>query len=233
MPGSRLRSFRASADASPRHQSSTSLPRRRIVEVRACVRGRKCAPQRCFDRAGFATDPHATRPTMASGAGRGLIDAGEDDRINDASWENGVLYLSQPTNRCSYPGDPYLETCARIMEISTTGAGADVNRRETTSGSQTGMPTTQRFRPEPKTATWFVVRRYSNPNSYPSIAATAAIGPRSSASKAGPSSSLRSSPAAPVRPSQRWGDYSGGGDRSDQPFRLSGRPGQDSYNKYD
>jgi len=144
-------------------------------------------------------------PTMASERGGGLIDAGEDDRINDASWENGVLYLAAD-DRCSYPGDPYLETCARIMEISTTGAEPTLIG-ENDIGFPDGDAYYAAIRPD-LNGDLVVVFGYSNPNSYPSIAATAAIGPI--VGEQGGTFLQPEELAGGTSPTvERWGDYSG------------------------
>ena len=46
--------------------------------------------------------------------------ATNDDRVLDAVWENGKLWLSANTG-CTPAGDSFFRTCARLIELSTAG----------------------------------------------------------------------------------------------------------------
>lgn len=143
-------------------------------------------------------------PTSAVQRGGGLIDAG-DDRINDASWQNGVLYVAAD-DQCTYPNDQYLETCARVMEISTTGAQPTLIGE-----NDIGFPNADAYyaalRPD-QSGNLIIVFGYSDQHNYPSIGATAALGPivGEQGGTFAPSIKLAGG-TAPTQPG--WGDYQG------------------------
>jgi hypothetical protein len=143
-------------------------------------------------------------PTPAIERGGRLIKAG-DDRINDVSWHNGTLYLAADDS-CSYPNDRYPETCARVMEISTQG-GQSTLIGENDIGIPNGDAYYAAIRPDAD-GNAIVVFDYSDPGAYPSIAATAAIGPI--VGEQGGNFTQPVALALGTSPTiDRWGDYSG------------------------
>lgn len=143
-------------------------------------------------------------PSKAAERGGGLIDAG-DDRINDATWQNGRLYLAADDS-CTYAGDPYLETCARLMEIDTS---SDIDRLigENDIGFPNGDAYYAAIRPDPA-GDLLAVFGYSDPHDYPSVAAIAAIGAivGEQGGNFTPAVELADGTSPTV---ERWGDYFG------------------------
>ena len=143
-------------------------------------------------------------PTYAAQCGGGVINAG-DDRINDASWQGGVLYLAADDS-CSYANDRYLETCARLIEISTSAVKSTL-LGEDDIGFPNGDAYFAALRPDGH-GNAIVLFGYSSPNDYPSLAATAAIGPilgEEGRNFVQPVAlALGTSPSV-----ARWGDYQG------------------------
>lgn len=136
--------------------------------------------------------------------GGGLIDAG-DDRISDATWANTTLYLVAD-DRCTYNGDPYLETCARVMEISTAGGQPTLIGE-----NDIGWPSADAYyaaiRPDTH-GNAIIVFDYSGPRDWPSVAVTAAIGPVQG--EQGGTFTDAINLAVGTSPTvERWGDYSG------------------------
>jgi hypothetical protein len=143
-------------------------------------------------------------PDLASQKGGGTIDAG-DDRINDATWQGGTLYLAAD-DQCTYANDPYLETCARVMEVAT-GATRDTLLGENDIGFPNGDAYYAALRPDAK-GNLIVLFGYSDAHDYPSAGAVAAVGPihgEHGGSFTTPIK-LAGGTAASV---QRWGDYQG------------------------
>lgn len=143
-------------------------------------------------------------PTYAAEAEGGVIYAG-DDRINDASWLGGVLYVAAD-DRCTYSGDPYLETCARVMEISTTGPHAQLIGE-----NDIGFPNADAYyaavRPDAG-GNLIAVFGYSSLTEYPSIAAIAAQGPIVG-EQGGDFTDAIELAGGTSRTIKRWGDYQG------------------------
>jgi hypothetical protein len=134
----------------------------------------------------------------------GLIDAG-DDRLNDATWADGTLYLAAD-DRCTYPNDPYLETCVRVMEVKTTGP-----HPTRTGENDIGWPTADAYygalRPDSH-GNAIIVFDYSGSHTWPSVAVTAALGPISGEQGGRFTNAvILASGTSPTV--ERWGDYSG------------------------
>jgi hypothetical protein len=140
----------------------------------------------------------------ASQRGGGLIDAG-DDRINDATWARNTLYLVAD-DRCTYQGDPYLETCARVIEINTGGTKPTLIG-ENDIGTASEDAYFAAIRPDSH-GNAIIVLDYSGPHDWPSVAVTAAIGPVEGEEGGNFTQPLilaqGTSPAV-----ERWGDYTG------------------------
>jgi hypothetical protein len=139
----------------------------------------------------------------ASERGGNLIDAG-DDRLNDATWAGGTLYLAAD-DRCTYPNDRYLETCVRVMELSTS------SQPTLTGENDIGWPSDDAYygalRPDSH-GNAIIVFDYSGGHDWPSVAATAALGPISGEQGgAFTDAVILASGTSPTI--GRWGDYSG------------------------
>jgi hypothetical protein len=143
-------------------------------------------------------------PELAGQKGGGTIDAG-DDRINDATWRSGVLYLAAD-DQCTYARDPYLETCARVMEVAT-GVTTDRLLGENDIGFPNGDAYYAALRPDAN-GNLIVLFGYSDAHHYPSDAAVAALGPirGEQGGKFTTPIELAGGTAASI---QRWGDYQG------------------------
>ena len=140
-------------------------------------------------------------PTFAAQRGGGVIDAG-DDRINDASWQNGVLYLAAD-DQCTYTNDQFLETCARVMEITTGGSYRLIGENDI--GYPSGDAYYAALRPD-NAGNLIITYGYSDPNTYPSMAVTAAIGPITG--EQGGTFTGSYALAVGTSPTiRRWGDY--------------------------
>ena len=143
-------------------------------------------------------------PTGAKQRGGGTIDPG-DDRINDATWERGVLYIAAD-DQCTYLHDRYLETCARVMEISTTGLQAKLIG-ENDIGYPSGNAYYAALRPDAN-GNLIVVFGYSDRTDYPSVAALAALGPITGEQGGNFTDPIEL--AGGTSPTvDRWGDYQG------------------------
>lgn len=140
----------------------------------------------------------------ASERGGGLINAG-DDRINDSTLANGILYLVAD-DRCTYDNDPYLETCARVMEISTSESQPMLLGE-----NDIGWPSDDAYyaaiRPDSH-GNALIVFGYSGPHDWPSVAATAALGPIEG-EQGGTFTDAVNLAAGTSATGERWGDYSG------------------------
>jgi hypothetical protein len=139
----------------------------------------------------------------ASQRGGGLIDAG-DDRVNEATWANGTLYLAAD-DQCVYPRDPYLETCVRVMEISTSGPQPTLMGE-----NDIGWPSADAYygalRPDSH-GNAVIVFGYSGPHDWPSIGITAALGPISG-EQGGDFADATILASGTSQTVERWGDYS-------------------------
>ncbi len=145
-------------------------------------------------------------PPNAAQRGGGIIGGGwQDARVHDATWVNDHLYLVAD-DRCTYPNDRYLETCARVMEISTAGQQPTLTG-ENDIGFPNGDTYYAAIRPDTH-GNAIILFDYSSPHDWPSVAVTAAIGPI-----VGEQGGNFTSPVilaqgtAPT--TSRWGDYSG------------------------
>jgi hypothetical protein len=139
----------------------------------------------------------------ASERGGSLVDAG-DDRLNDATWFGGTLYLAAD-DRCTYPSDPYLETCVRVMELSTA------SQPTLTGENDIGWPSDDAYygalRPDSH-GNAIIVFDYSGPHDWPSVGVTAALGQISGEQGGAFTDALiLASGTSPTV--ERWGDYSG------------------------
>jgi hypothetical protein len=142
--------------------------------------------------------------TNGSERGGGLVDAG-DDRLNDATWANDTLYLAAD-DQCTYPSDPYLETCVRVMEISTA-----VPQPTLTGENDVGWSSADAYygalRPDSH-GNAIIVFDYSGPRDWPSVAVTAALGPiQGEQGGTFTDSVILAEGTSPT--ADRWGDYSG------------------------
>jgi hypothetical protein len=139
----------------------------------------------------------------ASQRGGGLINAG-DDRVNEATWANATLYLAAD-DQCIYPRDHYLETCVRVMEISTDGPQPTLMGE-----NDIGWPSADAYygalRPDSH-GNAIIVFDYSGPHDWPSIGVTAALGPiiGEQGGEFADATILASGTSQTV---ERWGDYS-------------------------
>jgi hypothetical protein len=79
--------------------------------------------------------PSAEQPAAADGTQPTI--ATNDDRVLDAVWENGKLWLTTNTG-CIPSGDVVLRSCARVMELSTL-------RRAVTWETDLGLPNVSLF----------------------------------------------------------------------------------------
>jgi hypothetical protein len=142
--------------------------------------------------------------TNASERDGNLIDAG-DDRINDATWAGNMLYLVAD-DRCTYHGDRYLETCARVMEISTAG-GQPTLVGENDIGWRSADAYYAAIRPDSH-GNAIIAFDYSGPHTWPSVAVVAAVGPIQG--EQGGTFTNAINLALGTGPTvERWGDYSG------------------------
>lgn len=145
-------------------------------------------------------------PPNAAERGGGIIGGGwQDARVNDATWINNSLYLVAD-DRCTYRNDPYLETCARAMEISTASPQPTLTGEDDI-GFPGGDTYYAAIRPDTH-GNAIIVFDYSSPHDWPSVAATAAVGPI-----VGERGSNFTRPvtlaAGTAATTNRWGDYSG------------------------
>jgi hypothetical protein len=145
-------------------------------------------------------------PPNAAQRGGGIIGGGwQDARVNDATWVNNKLYLVAD-DRCTYPNDRYLETCARVMEISTAGPQPTLTG-ENDIGFPNGDTYYAAIRPDTH-GNAIILFGYSSLHDWPSVAVTAAIGPIVGEQGGNfISPVILAEGTAPT--TSRWGDYSG------------------------